>query len=115
MPIKKDFKETIVARAKEDKEFRQHLLVHGFMYLMLGRTDEDVLIGKSTIRDYINATIGFKKLAQKTKIGDKTLMQMFGKSGNPSQKNLNAIFRILLKNEGMTVEDLMPEPFAEAA
>lgn len=114
MPITRSFRETVIERAKTDKEFRQLMLVNGFTYLMLGRNDEDVLIGRSGIRDYINATLGFQKLAEKTGIHAKSLMQMFSNKGNPSQHNLNLVFRVLFKQEKLNVEEIVHRTMAAA-
>lgn len=113
MPITRSFRDTIVERAKKDKEFRQAMLIDGFIYLMLGKNEEDVHVGRSGIRDYINATLGFKKLAEKTGLRDKALMQMFGNKGNPTQHNLNLVFRILFKQEKLKIEEF-PHRLAEA-
>jgi DNA-binding phage protein len=107
MPITRSFRETVIERAKEDKEFRQLMLVRGFLYLMLGKNEEDVVVGRSGIRDYINATLGFQKLAEKTGVHPKSLMQMFGGKGNPSQHNLNLVFRVLFRQEKLDPEDFM--------
>jgi hypothetical protein len=48
----------------------------------------EVTLGKELSRDYINATVGFPKLAAHTKIHVKTLHQMFGPNGNPTASNL---------------------------
>ena len=58
MPLTRDFKETIQARAKRDLGFREALLEEGVECLLAG----DVETGKSMLRDYINATIGFREL-----------------------------------------------------
>ena len=42
------------------------------------------------LRDYINATIGFEVLAAETGTPVKSLMRMFGPSGNPNAGNPNA-------------------------
>src|SRR5258708_14016170 len=41
---------------------------------------------RSLLRDYINATVGFPKLAAHTRIHVKTLHQMFGPNGNPGMR-----------------------------
>lgn len=114
MPITRSFRETVVERARTDAAFRRMMLVDGFLYLMLGKTDEDVFVGRSGIRDYINATIGFQKLAEKTGIHAKTLMQMFGNKGNPSQHNLNLVFRVLFKQEKLSPEEIINKSLVAA-
>jgi hypothetical protein len=56
------------------------------------------------LRDYINATVGFPKLAAHTKIHVKTLHQMFGPNGNPTARNLFEIVAYLRNAEGVRFE-----------
>lgn len=90
MPLTRDFKDTIVERAKKDKKFRRGMLLRGITLLVAGNA-EDVQVGKSFIRDYINATIGFPALAKNTGIPKESLMRMLSPSGNPGLKNLNQV------------------------
>lgn len=53
-------KETVKARADKDPAFRQALVVEAITSMLEG----DVEIGKSILRDYVNATIGFRGLAE---------------------------------------------------
>src|SRR6266536_1479343 len=63
MPLTRDFKETIRERARRDAAFREALLKEAVDALLSG----DVETGKIVLRDYINATVGFDKLATVTK------------------------------------------------
>jgi hypothetical protein len=56
------------------------------------------------LRDYINATVGFPKLAARTRIHVKTLHQMFGPHGNPTAGNLFEIVAYLQQAEGVRFE-----------
>jgi DNA-binding phage protein len=56
------------------------------------------------LRDYINATVGFPKLAAHTKLHVKTLHQMFGPNGNPTANNLFEIVSYLQRAEGVRFE-----------
>ena len=58
MPLTRDFKETVQARAERDPAFREELLKQGVECLLAG----DVDTGKILLRDYINAAIGFEEL-----------------------------------------------------
>ena len=58
MSLTRDFKETIKARIDRDPSFREELLKEGVQCLLSG----DVDTGKAVLRDYINATIGFREL-----------------------------------------------------
>jgi hypothetical protein len=48
----------------------------------------DMDTGKIVLRDYINATVGFDKLATATKKSSKSLMRMLGPKGNPGSQLL---------------------------
>ena len=100
MALTKDFRDTIMERAKRDPAYRQGLLTRGIALILAGDV-EDIYVGKSFIRDYINATVGFSALAKRTSIPKESLMRMFGPKGNPSLKNLNAVIHTLLAKEGM--------------
>lgn len=104
MAITRDFKDTIIERAKKDPSFRRGMLTRGIALLIAGN-GEDVQVGKAYIRDYINATIGFSKLSDKTGIPKESLMRMLSPSGNPALKNLNQVTHTLLASEGVKEAD----------
>lgn len=83
MPLTRDFKETIQERASRDARFREALLKEAVDALLSG----DVETGKTVLRNYINATVGFDKLATVTKKSSKSLMRMLGPKGNPQARN----------------------------
>lgn len=97
MPLTHDFKETIRARAQRDPVFRQALLRESVECLLNGDLDT----GKSVLRDYVNATVGFQKLEQCTQIPAKSLMRMLGPKGSPSIANLSSILVALQRAEGV--------------
>lgn len=101
MALTRDFKDTVMERAKHDAAFRKGLLTRGISYVFAGSGEEDLQLGKSLIRDYINATIGFGALAKKTGISKPSLMQMLGPKGNPSVSNFNVLLAPLLAHEGL--------------
>jgi DNA-binding phage protein len=57
--------------------------------------------GKAVLRDYINATIGFPKLAEKIEMPAKSIMRMLSPSGNPQAQNLFEIVAYLQRKEGL--------------
>ena len=63
MSLTRHFKETIRERARRDAAFREALLKEAVDALLSGDMDT----GKIVLRDYINATVGFEKLATATK------------------------------------------------
>lgn len=97
MALTRDFRETVQARVKRDAAFREGLLSEAIESLLAG----EVALGKELLRDYINATVGFPKLAVRTKIHVKTLHQMFGPNGNPKASNLFEIIACLQQEEGV--------------
>jgi DNA-binding phage protein len=100
MALTRDFKETIVERAKKDPKFRTGLLQEGIELLLTG----DLNTGKAVLRNYINATIGFEQLGKLTKHKPESLMRMFSKQGNPRAENLFAVIKHLQKKEGVQFE-----------
>src|SRR5579863_1260658 len=84
MPLTRDFKETICARAARDPKFRRELLREDAESMLTG----DTATAKIILRGYINATVGFSELAEATHIPSKSLMRMLGPSGNPRAVNL---------------------------
>jgi DNA-binding phage protein len=95
MALTRDFKETIRARARRDSSFRKELLREGIESFLSG----DIETGKTVLRDYINATVGFSQLAEMTHHSPKSLMRMLGPSGNPHASNLFEIVAYLQKKE----------------
>ena len=55
MPLTRDFKNTIKARAERDPEFRVGLFREAIDALF----SDDLETGKVLLRDYVNATVGF--------------------------------------------------------
>jgi DNA-binding phage protein len=95
MALTRDFKQTIRARVRRDPAFRKALLREGIESLLSG----DVETGKTVLRDYINATVGFTELAEITRHSPKSLMRMLSPSGNPHARNLFEIVAYLQKRE----------------
>ena len=97
MPLTRDFKETIRARIERDSAFREALLKEGVECLLAG----DAETGKAVLREYINATIGFRELGELTDKSPKSLMRMLGPGGNPQARNLFEIIGCLQEREGL--------------
>jgi DNA-binding phage protein len=97
MALTRDFKETIQARVQRDSAFRKELLREGVECLLSG----DVETGKTVLRDYINATVGFVKLGEVTHRSPKSLMRMLSPEGNPNARNLFEVVAYLQQTEGV--------------
>jgi len=100
MPLTKSFKVTVQSRIANDPSFRDEFLREGIAHFLSG----DLETGKSMLRDYINATIGFEKLGQLTKRPAKSLMRMLGPNGNPQARNLFEVLAQLQNAEGLHFE-----------
>ncbi len=87
MPLTRDFRETVKARADRDPAFRAGLYQEAVQALL----DGDLGSAKILLRDVINAVMGFAELGRRVEIPEKSLMRMFGPSGNPRAENLVAV------------------------
>jgi len=108
MALTRDFRATIMHRTQQDAGFRQALLKEGVDALLHG----DMATGKALLRDYIKATGGFRPLSEATGIHAKSLMRMFGPSGNPRAENLFAVLAQLQQREAVQLE---VQPVSECA
>ncbi len=99
MPLTRSFKDTVKARAERDAAFREALLSEGVDAMLAG----DIDTGKAVLRDYINATIGFEKLAEETGTPAKSLMRMLGPRGNPNARNLFSMLHRLQSASGISL------------
>jgi DNA-binding phage protein len=97
MALTRDFRETVKARIAVDATFRAALLSEAIELLLSG----DVETGKSILRDFINATIGFEALAEKVGTPAKSLMRMFSAKGNPRADNLFNVISKLQQSTGV--------------
>lgn len=100
MPLTQNFKETIKARADRDPEFRKALYQDALESFLEG----DAETGKVLLRDYVNATIGFEALEQRTGTSRKSLMRMLSPSGNPGLNSIMPVFRVINENGKFTPE-----------
>jgi len=86
MPLTRDFRETTYARAQRDIAFRKALLTEAVNAYLSG----EGTVGKTVLRDFINATIGFEKLG--------------ALAGIPSTANFFAILRVLQEQAGVQLK-----------
>jgi DNA-binding phage protein len=63
----------------------------------------DLEAGKAMLRDYVNATITFQKLAKKLGKSSKSIHRMLGPRGNPRAENIPEINKILQAHERITL------------
>lgn len=97
MPLTKDFRETVLRRARQDAGFRVGLLREAIECILVGEPEA----GKSLLRDYINATLGFDALGAAVGKSPKSVMRMLSAKGNPTSENLSSILACLQEREGV--------------
>ena len=100
MALTKDFRKTVQARAARDAKFRKALFQEAVHALLQG----DIDAGRAAMRDYINATIGFERLGKVLGRSPKSLMRMFGPTGNPTAENLLGVIGALQAETGVHLE-----------
>jgi|CXWL01.1.fsa_nt_gi DNA-binding phage protein len=93
MALTREFKETIVARARRDAKFRDAIFSEAINAYLAG----DTQTGKAMLRDLVNATIGFEGLAAEIRKPSKSLHRMLAERGNPSTGNFFDIVKALQK------------------
>jgi putative addiction module killer protein len=93
----RSFSDLVQKNVRADKKFAEALLREGVDALISG----DVESGKTLLRDYIKATVGFEKLGAATGAPPKSLIRMFGPRGNPQAKNLFSVIGYLQKRAGV--------------
>ena len=93
MALTRNFKDTIIARVKNDPAFAQALLDEALTLMLNGEPDTAKLV----LRDLVNATVGFESLAEELHKPSKSLHRMLSMSGNPTLANLSAILVAIKK------------------
>src|SRR3954466_12835331 len=96
----KSFRELVQSQVKADKKFAEALLREGVDAMLSG----DVETGKTMLRDYIKATVGFERLGAATGAPPKSLIRMFGPRGNPQAKNFFSVLGYLQKRAGVRLQ-----------
>lgn len=97
MTLTRSFKDTVQSRVAKDEAFRQALLSEAVQSLI----ENDLASGRSVLRNYINATIGFSELAVAIGKPEKSLMRMFSPKGNPTAANLFSVINTLQERTGV--------------
>jgi hypothetical protein len=95
--LTKAFRETVYKRAQRDGAFRKAMLTEAVNAYLGGNE----VTGKMVLRDVINATIGFERLAVELQKPSKSLHRMLGPRGNPNTVNFFAILLVLQKSVGV--------------
>ncbi len=91
------FSDTVKEHFATDKEFRVQLIIRTLSYFIEG----DTKLGQQMLRKYITSDVGYKELEALTQIPEKSLIRMFGKSGNPTTANLFKVLRAITEHESI--------------
>src|SRR5437667_3894920 len=100
MALHRDFKKTVVERARRDSAFAKALLDEAATLFINCEPHTARLI----LRELVNATVGFEGLAAETAKPAKSLHRMLSKQGNPTMDNLAAILGVLRKKLGVDLQ-----------
>src|ERR1700720_1127207 len=96
MALTRHFKQTVVARVQRDPAFARALLDEAATLFLNGEPHTARLL----LRDLVNTTTGFERLATEIDKPSKSLHRMLSENGNPSMENRAAIFQALQKDLG---------------
>lgn len=99
-PLTGDFRDLVRENLKDDPEFRKELLL-GTISCFLQGDDET---GRSLVRNYIRADLGYKALSEKSGIHEKSLNRMFGPKGNPTLANALKVLTAISEYEGVKLK-----------
>lgn len=97
--LTRESREIVPTRVQRDARFSRALLTEAVNALLSG----DLAAGKTLLRDYINATLGFERLGVGVQRSSKSVQRMLGPSGNPIAENRIAILKALQGHEEVTM------------
>ena len=100
MALSRDSKRSVVERVKRDPAFAKALLDEALTLFLNGEPETARLV----LRDLVNATVGFERLAAATGKPAKSLHRMLSTNGNPSMDNLSIILGVLRKRLRVKLE-----------
>ena len=103
--LTRDFRESIHDDLQRTPKLRQAMLIETLNCFLNG--DDET--GRSLVRNYIRADLGYKALAEKTNIHEKSLVRMFGPNGNPTLENAICVLTAISKKEGIKLK-VIAEP-----
>ena len=97
MALTRDFKDTVLGRAKNDPKFRVGLLTEAAECLL----NDEPGVAKTLLRDYVNATLCFEKLGSIVDKKPASLMRMLSDKGNPKLRNMSDVLAAVREHEGI--------------
>jgi DNA-binding phage protein len=100
MALTRDFRQTVAARVERDPAFARAMLDEAAALFLNGEPET----ARMMLRDLVNATVGFERLADLTERPAKSLHRMLSRNGNPSMDNLATIFDVLRSTLNVEIE-----------
>lgn len=100
MALTRKFKETIAKRAEQDPEFQLEILRNAMNEFLSG----DLEVAKVLLRDYINASPQFERVAKIMSKNPKSIQRMLGPHGNPTAENMTSLLKAVQIIEGIKFE-----------
>lgn len=101
-----DASETMAARVRQDPAFARALLSESISLFANGESD----VCRLMLRDLVNATIGFERLAIEVSKPSKSLHRMLSVRGNPTMDNLVSIISVLRQELKVTTIEVAALP-----
>jgi DNA-binding phage protein len=86
-PLGPSLHEIVQARAGRDPAFVGALLGEAVELMLEG----ELAAARSLIRDVIKGSMGYAELSRRTGTPEKSLVRMFGPSGNPTVANVSSV------------------------
>jgi hypothetical protein len=89
MPLSREFKNLVVARANSDPDFRKGLIIEAINMILSG----EIKAGKIMLRDYINATGAMDDICEQLNKHKSSISRMLGPSGNPTLESIVPVIK----------------------
>jgi DNA-binding phage protein len=98
--LTRPFSDIVQDRVRREPAFGTALLEEAAQSMLNG----ELSVARNLIRDVIKGSMGYAELSRRTGTPEKSLVRMFGPSGNPTAANLSRIFAHLQRHEGVTLQ-----------
>jgi DNA-binding phage protein len=99
MALARNSEKGVVERARRDPAFAKALLDEAITLFL----NDDPDTARIVLRDLVNATVGFERLAVATGKPAKSLHRMLSARGNPSMDNLATIVGAIRRKLGLKI------------
>jgi DNA-binding phage protein len=93
-PIGRSLDEIVQNRAARDSAFASALLEEAVELMLAG----ELPVARYLIRNVIKGSMGYAELSRRTGTPEKSLVRMFGPSGNPTVANVSNVLRELQRH-----------------